>query len=258
MQTNNLVQIEKAVVVVGCGEIGMPIVQLCQGGFAQVICEDPAFCDPGEARYPVAALHVAIAGSLPNFVEVVDGYVRKYHPDVILISSSTVPGFTDTLVEAFGQDMVVHTQVHGKHKGDRMRSDMLRHPKFVATQSDVAFDKARDIFIAMGHPPDRIHRLSSPLAGELTKLLATTYYGYLIAWTQEVERMSDQSGVSYEDLMAFTKLETDDFDIDNKFPGVIGGHCVMPNIAILKKSYPSPIWDFIEKSNEMKKARGDG
>jgi len=249
--------IEKTVVVAGCGEIGKPIFQLCQGGFAQVIAEDPVHGESEEARYPVAALHVAIPGSLPNFVEIVDAYIKKYDPGVVLINSSTVPGFTDTLVEAFGEDKVVHTQVHGKHHGDRMRRDMLRYPKFVATRSDAAFDKAREVFIAMGHPPENIRRLSSPLAGEMTKLLATTYFGYLIAWTQEVERLCDQSGVSYEDLMAFTELQTDDFRIDNKFPGVIGGHCVMPNIAILRESYPSPLWDFIETSNEMKKARTD-
>ena len=88
--------------------------------------------------------------------------------------------------------------------------------------------------------------------------MATTFFGYLIVWAQEVERISDSSGVSYEDLMAFTRLVTDDFRIDNKFPGVIGGHCVMPNIAILRESYPSALWDFMAQSNEMKKARENG
>jgi UDP-glucose 6-dehydrogenase len=250
-----MLTVPKAVVVAGCGEIGKPIYQLCLSGFAQVIAEDPVHGVPEPARYPVAAMHVSIPGSLPNFIEIVDGYVKNYNPEIILINSSTVPGFTDKIVEKFGIDKVVHTQVHGKHHGGRMRRDMLRYPKFVATKSDVAFEKAREVLVTMGHPPENVIRLSSPLAGEMTKLLATTYFGYLIAWTQEIERLSDQTGVSYEELMAFTRLAADDFRIDNKFPGVIGGHCVMPNIAILKKTYPMPLWDFIEQSNEKKKAR---
>ena len=246
---------DKAAVVAGCGEIGMPIYQLCRGAFAQVIAEDPRFGPPEAAKYPVAALHVAIPGSLPNFIEIVDGYVRKYAPVVILINSSTVPGFTDKLVERFGLDNVVHTQVHGKHHGDHMRRDMLRYPKFVATRSDAAFAKAREVLVAMGHPPGNIVRLSCPLAGELCKLLATTFFGYLIVWAQEMERLGDRTGIAFEELMAFTRLRAEDFVIAGKTPGVIGGHCVMPNIEILRKSYPSPLWDLLWQSNEDKKRR---
>ena len=135
---------------------------------------------------------------------------------------------------------------------------MLNYPKFVATTSDEAFEKAKEVLVAMGHPPEKVLRLSSPKAGELCKLMATTFFGYLVVWAQEMERVSDKSGVSYQDLMAFTKLAADDFRIENKFPGVIGGHCVMPNVAILRESYPSGLWDFMAQSNEMKKARENG
>lgn len=249
---------DKTIVVAGCGEIGKPIYQLCCGGFAQVIAEDPRLGEPEPPRHPVAALHVAIPGSLPNFTDIVDGYVQRYDPPVILINSSTVPGFSQTLVERFGVDRVVHTQVHGKHHGDRMRRDMLRYPKFVATSSEVAFDKAKAVLITMGHPPENIVRLSSTLAGEICKLLATTFFGYLIVWTQEIERLADRCGVSYGELMAFTRLATDDFRIDGKFPGVIGGHCVMPNIEILRSTYPSPLWDYLRSSNDTKRARENG
>jgi UDP-glucose 6-dehydrogenase len=245
----------KTVVVAGCGEIGEPIYRLCRGGFAQAIAEDPRWPPAEPARYPVAALHVAIPGSLPDFVELVEGYVRQYSPGVILINSSTVPGFTDTLVERFGLDNVVHTQVHGKHRGGRMLRDMLRYPKFVATRSDAAFEKARAVLVAMGHPPQNLVRLSSPLAGELCKLLATTFFGYLIAWAQELERLGDRSGVPFEELMAFTTLQAEDFAIAGKRAGVIGGHCVMPNIEVLREAYPSPLWEFLWQSNEEKKRR---
>ncbi|MFA5240270.1 MAG: hypothetical protein WC476_11280, partial [Phycisphaerae bacterium] len=229
-----------------------PIWKLCRGGFEQVIIEDPRYGEPEKAKYPVAAMHVAIPGSLPDFTEIIGNYITKYDPEIVLINSTTVPGFTDKLADRFGVDKIVHTQVHGKHHGGRMQRDQLRYPKFVATRSDKAFEKAKEVLTAMGHPPENIVRLSSPIAGELVKILATTFFGYLIVWSQEIERLSKQSGVKYEELMSFTKLQTDDYSIVNKFPGIIGGHCVMPNIEILRKTYPSPLWDYMKQSNEIK------
>ena len=37
------------------------------------------------------------------------------------------------------------------------------------------------------------------------------------------------------------------------FPGVIGGHCVMPNIQILKQRFKSDILDAVENSNQLKR-----
>ncbi len=250
--------IQQTVVVAGCGEVGGPILQLCRGAFAQVVAEDPTSGPAAVPQYPVTALHVAIPAGLDDFVAVAAGYVQKYAPEIVLVHSSTFPGTTDKLVERIGADRVVHAQVHGKHRGDHMRGDMLRHPKFVATRSDAAFAKAREVLVAMGHPPENVIRLSCPLAGELTKLLATTCFAYLIAWAQEVERLGDRCGVGYGELMAFARLQTDDFRIDNKFPGVMGGHCLLPNLAILREAFPSPLWDWIAASNEQKKVRDDG
>jgi hypothetical protein len=36
------------------------------------------------------------------------------------------------------------------------------------------------------------------------------------------------------------------------FPGIIGGHCVMPNIEILRKFDESVILEAIRASNELK------
>lgn len=250
--------IERTVVVAGCGEIGGPLFRLARGGFADVIAEDPRLGPPPQPRHPVAALHVALPGSIPDFHGAVVSYAGKYDPDVVLVHSTTHPGTTDRLVEALGADRVVHAQVHGKHAGGRMRRDMLFHPKFVATSSDAAFEKARAVLAHMGHPPDEVRRLTKPLAGEISKLLATSCFGYLVAWAQEVERLADRAGVDYDELMSFAVLDTQDFQVRGKFPGVLGGHCVMPNIEILRASFPSPFWELVYQSNSEKVRRDHG
>ena len=62
--------------------------------------------------------------------------------------------------------------------------------------------------------------------------------------------MALQSGASYDDINAF--LKEIDYLPTNVFPGHIGGHCVMPNIAILRNRFASAFLDAIVKSNESK------
>jgi UDP-N-acetyl-D-mannosaminuronate dehydrogenase len=96
--------------------------------------------------------------------------------------------------------------------------------------------------------------LSSPEATELAKLTETTYFGVMIAWAQEIERFCDESGQSYDEVTSFYD-EIKFFPPVKYFPGVIGGHCVMPNIKILS-SFSAPVMlKAVQKSNALKTAR---
>lgn len=96
--------------------------------------------------------------------------------------------------------------------------------------------------------------LSSPEATELAKLTETTYFGVMIAWAQEVERYCDQLGQNYDEVASFYE-EIKFFPPVKYFPGIIGGHCVMPNIEILGRLGPSEILEAIRSSNRKKTMR---
>jgi hypothetical protein len=98
------------------------------------------------------------------------------------------------------------------------------------------------------------HILSSPEATELAKLTETTYFGMMIAWAQEVERYCDRFSTNYDELVSFYD-EIKFFPPVRYFPGVIGGHCVLQNINILKQLFNSDILDAIENSNQLKVER---
>jgi len=49
----------------------------------------------------------------------------------------------------------------------------------------------------------------------------------MIAWAQEIERYCDQVGQAYEEIASFYE-EIPFFPSTKYFPGIIGGHCVMP------------------------------
>jgi len=93
--------------------------------------------------------------------------------------------------------------------------------------------------------------LSSPEATEIAKLSETTYFGVLIAWAQEVERYCRKRGANYDEVVSFYD-EIEFFRPVKYFPGVIGGHCVMPNIAILLQHFPSGLLQAVVHSNELK------
>ena len=57
----------------------------------------------------------------------------------------------------------------------------------------------------------------------------------------------DEVASFYEEIKFFPPVKY--------FPGVIGGHCVMPNIKILSKYTHSMLLDAIQASNRMKMER---
>jgi hypothetical protein len=69
-----------------------------------------------------------------------------------------------------------------------------------------------------------------------------------------VERYCDQAGTSYEEIASFYE-EISFFPSARYFPGIIGGHCVMPNIEILLGLSDSEMLKAIQASNRAKIAR---
>jgi hypothetical protein len=128
---------------------------------------------------------------------------------------------------------------------------MLLYTKFVGAFNQVVGAQAARHFQSLGM---RTTMLSSPEATELAKLLETTYFGVLLAWAQEAERYCDRSGTDYDEVVSFYN-EIGYLPPVKFFPGVIGGHCVLPNIEILGEFQPSVVLDAIKTSNQMKLER---
>jgi UDP-N-acetyl-D-mannosaminuronate dehydrogenase len=232
--------------VIGLGEIGAPILEQLQ--LAGLDCQghdpDKGVTAPGQTGY--SYLHICIPGGLANFKDIVLQYYyqfREYAEPTLLIHS-TVPVGTTTALNEYSC-RVLHTPVIGKH-GNGMAQDMLTHPKFIGGTD---CPDVHEVFQLMGYA--RTIETGEPEVTELGKIMSTTLLGYLIAWEQEKDRMCKALGVNRYTLNAFfTDVSTPDYDATNKFPGVIGGHCVLPNIAMLKGQIPSAMLNWIENSNK--------
>ena len=229
--------------VIGLGEIGKPLFTLLSRAHPNYVGVD---IEPVEVAGPVGMMHVCypfLVGK--GFVETTVAYIRKYHPAVVIINSTVVPGTTRSIAEAGGVPCV-YSPVRGKHT--RMEADSLFYCKFVAGGSERAVQVASEHFSAAGM---KTKTMSSEEGLELAKLLETTYFGLLIAWAQEMDRFSRHLNVDYNEVASFFEeiayLPPFVFQ-----PGYIAGHCVMPNIALLKTHFHSEFLDAIERSNDKK------
>ncbi len=232
---------KELVVVAGLGEIGRPLLHILARTF------DCAGIDvePVEIDAPCSVLHVCYPFQIGNFAGVTAEYVRTLSPSLTIIHSSVPPGTTRAVQAMTGESPIAYSPVRGKHA--HMEADMMRYHKFVGAPSKGALAVALQHLAQAGF---RTAPLSSPDLAELAKLLETTYLGVLIAWTQEMERLAAKYGGTFDEVNSF--IEEIDFLPSHIFPGVIGGHCVLPNIELLRKVVKSQFFDLVVQSNSLK------
>src|SRR5215469_3101767 len=117
---------EAAVLVVGLGEVGGPLLEVLQEAHpaAGRDIEDRAF-------QGVQILHLCFPfGS--EFISAAVGYAELYQPEVVVVNSTVVPGTTRMIEEKTGV-AAVYSPVRGKHA--RMAEELRRYRKFVAGTS---------------------------------------------------------------------------------------------------------------------------
>jgi len=232
----------KNVVVAGLGEIGRPILELASR------CHQTVGVDVSPLAGKIGSvdvLHVCYPFGIADFVGETVRYIELFRPGLTIINSTAAVGTTRAVAQRTGTT-VVSSPVRGKHA--RMAEDLLYYTKFVGAIDPVSGRQAAEHFKSLGM---KTRLLSSPEATELAKLTETTYFGVIIAWAQEVERYCEQLGPNYDEVVSFYE-EIKYLPPVKFFPGVIGGHCVMPNIEILAHLLNSDLLRSIRSSNQQK------
>jgi len=239
---------KQKVVVVGLGEVGKPLFELASR-FHEVIGVDIE--PPKQGLENVDVLHICFPYEIKDFIGETARYVALFKPAVTIVNSTVGIGTTRAIADRTGTP-VVNSPVRGKHV--RMLEELQHYTKFVGASDPAVAQLAAKHFASMGL---KTRILSAPEATELAKLTETTYFGLMIAWAQEVERYCDRVNQDYAEVASFYD-EIKFFPPVKYFPGVIGGHCVMPNIDILSKFEDSVLLAAIKTSNQRKVARDAG
>lgn len=239
--------------VVGLGEVG--------GALAEVLeRKQPILKHDIERRefnQPIGVMHICVPfHSRPQFEKIACEYIRRFKPELTIINSTVLPGTTRAIGEKTNS-AVAYSPVRGKHV--KMAQDLLHYHKFVAAAEPGSADRAEAHFREHGMKTQRIEK---PETLEVAKLGETTYFGVIIAFAQEFNRYVEKVGGDYHEASSFFD-EVAFLPRQRYFPGLIGGHCVIPNINLLLKVAPAPLLEAVLNSNErrekeLKPAPGNG
>jgi len=185
------------------------------------------------------------------FVDTVYDYIERFSPDLVIINSTVPPG-TTMKVSQRCSCLVAHSPVRGVHKSsEHMKWEMRRWRKYVGGANPKATEAACKHF-KKAHL--KVKALTSCNETELAKLFETTYRAWMIACFQEMHRITQTMGANFDDVVDFLE-DTHRVRSDRPimFPGVIGGHCLMPNIELLLQTYDSKFLRLVIESNEKRK-----
>jgi UDP-N-acetyl-D-mannosaminuronate dehydrogenase len=250
--------VEPIVLVVGLGEIGGSLFELLKESRKfevygwDVDKEKMQDIQQGDLPKEVDVLHICYRCSdQKEFVNTTVDYVMRFRPELTIINSTVPPGTTEK-VYTLSRGRVVHSPARGMHKSrEDMKRYLLSLTKYMGGVDKKSAELARRHFEKLGL---KTKVLAGPAETELAKLFETTYRAWMIACFQEMHRISRRFGADFDQVTDF--LEDDHrvrFDRPIHFPGVIGGHCLIPNAELLLESYDSEFIRLILKSNEKRK-----
>jgi UDP-N-acetyl-D-mannosaminuronate dehydrogenase len=225
-------------VVVGLGEIGMPILQLISKAIPTIGYDaNEKLMDKKQFNKYTSLdtyfLHICIPFT-EKFIPNVLLLYRKFKPEGIVIHSTISPGITHILQSKLPIP-IIYSATRGVHK--RMLYDLKRYTKFYAIESSAprASWASSEYSKMMKKCGIRTKKMSSPITLELAKIVCdTSYYGWLINYAQLSNMIAIKNKVNFDEMWSFAD-EIHKF-LGNRpkmFPGFIGGHCVIPNLDLM-------------------------
>ncbi|MBI2613579.1 MAG: hypothetical protein HYW62_02310 [Candidatus Levybacteria bacterium] len=237
--------------IVGVGEVGSSVLALVSrvhNVFMRDIDKDTI------KNQKLDVLHVCIPYG-KDFEKIVIENVKRNNPDLTIIESTILVKTTENIYKLIKKP-IVHSPVRGFHT--TMVGDLKRFVKFVGSVDRKFAQDAKKYYKTLGVNAQVV---TSSRETEMGKLLDTTYYALCIAWHQEMDRFCKKYNINFDEAVtAFNKTYNDGYRNSKPnvirpvlTPGFIGGHCLMPNIEILKKSFKSDFLRVVEESNDKKK-----
>ena len=241
----------KKQLVVGLGEIGKPIFKLIRKKNLVVGYDvSPKIFDEKQFKkynqLPVNFMHICIPFT-KNFQNNVIDLYEKFKPEGIVIHSTIKP-YTTKEIQAKLPVPIIYSATRGVHK--RMLYDLKRYTKFFAIEKNAPRKMwaAKKFSSLMKNSGTKTKQMSDPITLELAKIICdTSYYGWLITYSQLSNMIAESHGVNYDEMWTFSdEIHKYLGNRPKMYPGIIGGHCVIPNLDLIQNQ----TLDLIKKINE--------
>jgi len=189
-------------------------------------------------------LHVCLPGELEKFTDIVIEWINKIkNIQVVVIHSTVKPGTTKSIQER-SSIPILFSPVRGVHR--RFLDDIKKYTKFISFDgTEINLKIKKDLENRF----EKVDWMSTTKTAELAKILVdTTYYGWLINYAQITKMICEKENVDFDEMWKFAdEIHENLGNRPKMFPGIIGGHCVIPNLNLVE--YEN--LDMIKTVNEM-------
>jgi UDP-N-acetyl-D-mannosaminuronate dehydrogenase len=175
-------------------------------------------------------LHVCLPGELKEFVSITSNWISKIEGlKVVLVHSTVKPGTTEN-IQKKSKVPVLFSPVRGVHK--RFLEDIKKYTKFISSDTKLKDQTIRSDLEERFH---KIDWMSTTRTAELAKILVdTTYYGWLINYAQITKMICEKEGVDFDEMWKFAdEIHENLSNRPKMYPGIIEGHCVIPNLNLM-------------------------
>ena len=231
--------VSKKNVVVGLGEIGMPICKVLSKNSVTIGYDlDKKLMNLTKMKkyenYKTHILHICIPFT-KKFITNVKKLVKQFDPEILVIHSTISPSTTSNLQSKL-EIPVIYSATRGVHK--RMLRDLKRYTKFFAISNSAPKKQwaTKTFTKKMLNSGVKTKQMSKPETLELAKILCdTSYLGWLINYSQITNVIAKNFGVNYDEMWTFSdEIHKNLGNRPKMYPGYIGGHCVIPNLDLIQ------------------------
>ena len=176
-------------------------------------------------------LHVCLPGELEKFTDIVIEWINKIkNIQVVVIHSTVKPGTTKSIQER-SSIPILFSPVRGVHR--RFLDDIKKYTKFISFDNkEINSEIKKDLENRF----EKVEWMSTTKTAELAKILVdTTYYGWLINYAQITKMICEKENVDFDEMWKFAdEIHENLGNRPKMFPGIIGGHCVIPNLNLVE------------------------
>jgi len=239
--------------ILGLGEVGQAIKQLCEQ--KHTVYGRTHTLDELTGK-GIDVLHVCIPYT-PEFETTVIATIAKLKPKLVIIDSTVEPGTTASIFKKTQTDLV-HAPINGIHP--HLYKYLKEFVKPLGATSETAYHQAKMHFEELGV---KTVRFDSPFETELAKVLCTTYYAWNILYEKWVHELALTNNANFNQVYTqWNELYNQGYQkskpnvhrpILRHMPGPIGGHCLLPNLNILKNWLNDDFINFMLEKNSQAK-----
>jgi len=243
--------------VVGFGQIGHAIAKIDKDHGIHVEIVDPFLNLDADNRIEYDIVHICFPfKDVSQFIQGISIVESKFRFKDLIIASTIPPFILSSIRLNYDRHCYMHAPVRGTHP--EIEAGLYKYCRMVAPIIPDQIEQVKNLskiyFPQIGIPHGIMHCADETSLG---KIMSTTWYAMLIAFVNQFQQICDWYHVDFDEAYkswnntddigsVYFKTDLKDNEGVRKMapnrlprptmrPGAIGGHCLMPNLTLLKE-----------------------